>query len=187
MRKTLAVAILILGIAAATEAQDYTTYRTWSEAVAGIDAKYAKLTRISDPGTPASPGYTGFWFFGLEQFDVSGRYALGMKVYFQNRAVEATDKADMGIIDLQNGNKWTRIGESTAWNWQQGNRLQWRPHSDEILWNDRASDGSHFITQVYNFKTGARRTLPRPIYTLSPDGRYALTHDFERMTHGGTN
>src|SRR6058998_1219617 len=209
MCKPMAVAILILGIAAAAQAQQYTTYRTWSEVVAGAGAKYPALTRISDPGTTANgsargssreplsprsgrasaeiPAYTGFWFFGMDQFDATGRYALGMKVYFQNRAVEPTDKADMGILDLQNGNKWAKIGESTAWNWQQGNRLQWRPHSDEILWNDRAGDGSHFICQVYNFKTGARRTLPRPIYTLSPDGRYALTHDFERMTHGGTN
>jgi len=175
------------GNAAAAPAQDYTTYRTWSDVVAVVDAKYAKLTRISDPGTPASPAYTGFWFFGMDQFDATGRYALAMKVYFQNREVQPADKAHMGIIDLRNGNKWTKIGESTAWNWQQGNRLQWRPHSDEILWNDRAADGSHFITQVYHFKTGARRTLPRPIYALPPDGGYALTHDFQRMTHGGTS
>jgi hypothetical protein len=187
MRKTLSVAILTLAFAAAAEAQEYTTYKNWSEVVAGTNAKYATLKRISDPGTSTSPAYTGFWFFGMDQFDSTGRYSLGMKVTFQNRDVKSTDKAEMGIIDLQNANQWTKIGESTAWNWQQGNRLQWRPHSDEILWNDRAADNSHFITQVYNFKTGARRTLPRPIYCVSPDGRYALSQDFQRMTHGGTN
>jgi hypothetical protein len=35
-------------------------------------------------------------------------------------------------------------------------------------------------------KTGARRTLPRPIYDVSRDGAAALTHDFQRMKHGGT-
>ena len=29
--------------------------------------------------------------------------------------------------------------------------------------------------------------LPRPIYDLSPDGSTALTHDFERMKHRGTD
>lgn len=188
MRNTLSVAILTLALAAAAEAQEYTTYKTWSEVVAGTNAKYATLKRVSDPGTPTAPAYTGFWFFGLEQFDPTGQYALGMKVAFQNRDVRPTDKAEMGVIDLWNGNQWTKIGESTAWNWQQGNRLQWRPHSDEILWNDRADDNSTFVTRVFNWSTRKLvRTLKRPIYCVSPDGRYALTHDFQRMTHGGTN
>ena len=187
MRKLIGSAILTLAFVATAAAQDYTTYRTWSEVVAGTNAKYATIKRISDPGTSTSPAYTGFWFFGIDQFDSTGRYALGMKVYFQNRDVKSTDKADIGVIDLQNGNAWTKIGETTAWNWQQGCRLQWRPQSDEILWNDRAADNSHFICQAYNFKTGARRTLPRPIYDVSRDGRWALTHEFQRMTHGGTN
>ncbi len=36
-------------------------------------------------------------------------------------------------------------------------------------------------------RSRATRTLPRPIYTISPDGSTALTHDFHRMKHGGTN
>jgi hypothetical protein len=40
---------------------------------------------------------------------------------------------------------------------------------------------------VYDFRTGKKRTLPRPIYDLSPDGETALTHDFERMKHRGTD
>ena len=138
------------------------------------------------PGTSQRPVYTGFWFYDVLQFDVSGRYALAMKVYFQGRDVTATDRGDIGYFDLQDNFKWTKIGETTAWNWQQGCRLQWSPHSDEILWNDRAEDGSHFVCRAYNFKTGTRRTLPRPVYDVSRDGRFALTHDFQRMKHGGT-
>ena len=85
-------------------------------------------------------------------------------------------------------NAWSEIGQSTAWNWQQGNRLQWIPGSDEeIIWNDRSDDGKRFVSRIYNTRTKATRTLPRAIYTISPDGKTALTHDFERMKHGGTN
>src|SRR5207244_6483629 len=122
-----------------------------------------------------------FFFYPGLHVDTTGRYMLGMRVYFQNRPVQSSDRADIGIIDLKDGDKWTKIGESTAWNWQQGARLQWRPRSDEIVWNDRSDDGKKFVCRAYNFRTGARRTLARPIYDLSPDGSTALTHDFERM------
>ena len=181
----LVTTLLILGSGAST--REYTTYKTWDEVLAGTDAKYAPLVRVSDPGTDASPVYTGFWFFGVDQFDSTERYALGMKVYFQNRDVQPTDRADIGYFDLKNHNHWTKIGETTAWNWQQGARLQWRPRSDEILWNDHSDDGKSFVCRVYNFKSKARRTLPRPIYDVSSDGKFALTHDFARMKHGGTS
>jgi len=93
--------------------------------------------------------------------------------------------ADIGYFDLQQGNQWTKIGTTTAWNWQQGCRLQWRLNSDEIAWNDRADDNSHFITKLYNFKTKATRTLPRPIYHISPDGKHATSEDFQRIAWGG--
>jgi hypothetical protein len=154
--------------------------------VEGKNLEYAPVVRVSDPGTKERPAYTGFWFYDEQQFDVSGRYALGMKVYFQGRDVKPSDRGDIGYVDLRQGCKWTKIGETTAWNWQQGCRLQWRPNSDEILWNDRAEDGSHFVCRAYDFNTGARRTLPRPVYDVSADGAMALTHDFARMKHAGT-
>jgi hypothetical protein len=170
----------------AQEDPPYATYGSFTDLMAGENARYPKLVRVSEPGTSESPNYTGFFFYQCQQFDPTDRYILGMRIHCQNRDVRPTDRAEIGFVDLQSGYKWTRIGETTAWNWQQGARLQWRPGSDEILWNDRSDDGTRYVCRVYNFKTGARRTLPRPIYTPSPDGTAALTHDFERMKHGGT-
>ena len=183
----LIMAAALLVPAGRAKGEDYTTYRTWAELIEGAGAKYATLTRLSDPGTSEKPAYTGFWFFGVDQFDETGRYTLGMTVRFQNREVLPTDRAEVGYFDLKDGNRWTKVGESTAWNWQQGNRLQWPPRSNEILWNDRADDGRHFVTRAFDIKTRARRTLPMPIYAVSPDGRFALTHDYARMQHAGTN
>jgi uncharacterized protein YfiM (DUF2279 family) len=172
--------------AKAQENPPYTTYGSFAELRAGENAQYPKIVRISEPGTRESPNYTGFFFYQCQQFDPTDRYMLGMRVHCQNRDVRPTDRAEIGVIDLQDGYRWTQIEETTAWNWQQGARLQWRPGSNEILWNDRSDDGRRYVCRVHDFKTGARRTLPRPIYTPSPDGAVALTHDFERMKHGGT-
>jgi len=159
----------------------YTAYTNFDQVFEGRNARYAKLTRVSDPGTPEHRMYNGFFFYGVLQFDTTGRYLLGLRVYFQSRDVKADDRGDVGYIDLKDDFKWTKIGETTAWNWQQGNRLEWRPPLDEIVWNDRSDDGKKFVCRTYDFRTGIRRTLPRPIYELSPDGSTALTHDFERM------
>ena len=187
--RALAVAILIVSSCSPLDvfAQDYSTCKSWQEVVEGKNLRYATVIRVSDPGTNERPVYTGFWFFDGLQFDESGRYALAMKVDFQNRDVTPADRGEIGYIDLQDNNKWTKIGETRAWNWQQGCRLTWRGNSHEMLWNDRTEDGSHFVCRAYDFKTGASRTLPRPIYDVSRDGKFALTHNFERMKHGGTN
>ena len=180
--------LLVLGsIAPAEQILPYTTYTDFSQVLKGNGARYLSVRRISDPGSGEHRAYTGFFFYQCLQFDKTGRYLLGMRVYFQNRPVQPSDRADVGFIDLKDGDKWTKIGESAAWNWQQGARLQWRPGSDEIVWNDRSHDGKKYVARVYDFRSRKKRTLPRPIYDLSPDGSTALTHDFERMKHSGTD
>jgi hypothetical protein len=178
---------LALAIAYPAIAQNYTTYTSFEQLLEGRNAHYLKVTRVSDPGPSDHRAYTGFFFYQRFQFDPTGRYMLGLRIFAPDRIVLPTDRGEIGYFDKDNAWKWTKIGDTTAWDWQQGNQLQWRPKSDEILWNDRAEDNSHFVTRVYNFRTKKTRTLPRPIYELSPDGSYALTHDFERMKHGGTN
>src|SRR5215472_3761485 len=137
----------------------YTIYTSFHEVLEGRNARYPAITRVSDPGTDGHRVYTGFFFYQCLQFDATDRYLLGMRVYVQNRAVQPSDRGDIGFIDLRDGYKWTKIGETTAWNWQQGARLQWRPASDEIVWNDRSDDGASYVCRVYNSRTGKRRTL----------------------------
>jgi hypothetical protein len=184
LREVVIFAIALLPPAHAQENLPYTTYTSFSQVLEGRNARYLSITRVSDPGTNEHRTYTGFFFYQCLQFDPAGRYLLGMRVYFQNRLVEPTDRADIGVIDLKDANRWTKIGETTAWNWQQGARLQWRLGSDEIVWNARSDDGKKYVCSVYNFRTSKRRTLPRPIYDLSPDGATAPTHDFERIMSG---
>src|SRR5262249_2873619 len=136
----------------------YTTYTSFEEVLEGRGARYPALTRVSDPRAGGRSTYTGFFFYQVPQFDTTGRYLLGMSVGFQGRDVRPDDRAEIGYIDSKKQFEWTKIGETTAWNWQQGARLQWRPGSDEILWNDRADDGKSYVCRAYQFRTGVTRT-----------------------------
>jgi hypothetical protein len=126
------------------------------------------------------PKFHWFGYYDKLQFDPSGRYVLGMEVDFEHRSPRPDDVISVGMVDLKNGDAWTKLGESRAWCWQQGCMLQWRPGSEsEILWNDRR-DG-RFVCHILNVHTGGKRTLPYPIYSVSPDGRTAVAPDFRRV------
>lgn len=128
----------------------------------------------------SGPKHHWFGYYDKLQFDPSARYALGMEVEFEQRAPTPEDVIRIGMVDLEDGDRWVELGESRAWGWQAGCMLQWLPHSaNEIVWNDRM-DG-RFVCHILNVRTGRKRTLPHAIFTLSPDGQTALSIDFHRL------
>ena len=130
----------------------------------------------------SGPNHHWFGYYDKIQMDLSGRYVLGMEADFCFRSPTADDHLKIGIIDLNDNNKWKEIGTSRSWGWQQGCMLQWRPgSSEEIVWNDRVSD--RFVCKIYNLKSGETRIIPRAIYTLSPDGKFAICADFARINN----
>jgi len=127
-----------------------------------------------------APGHHWFGYYDKLQFDPTSRYVLGMRVDFEHRSPRADDVIQLGVIDLRDGDRWQDLGESRAWNWQQGCMLQWVPGSKtDVIWNDRR-DG-RFVSVIRNFKTGKERVIDAPVYTLSPNGREAVYPDFRRL------
>jgi len=126
------------------------------------------------------PKHHWFGYYDKLEFDPSCRYVLGMEVGFEHRSPRPDDVIKVGMVDLAEQDRWIELGESRAWCWQQGCMLQWRPGStSEILWNDREQD--RFVCHILDVKTRKQRTVPHPVYTVSPDGRWAVAPDFRRV------
>jgi len=126
------------------------------------------------------PKFHWFGYYDKLEFDPTSRYCLGMATDFEHRTPKPDDEIGIGMIDVRDGDKYIELGKSRAWCWQQGCMLQWRPGSKtEVVWNDREDDA--FVSHIVDVKTHKRRTLPRPIYTLSPDGKTAMSVDFARV------
>ncbi|QDU46970.1 hypothetical protein Mal52_54980 [Symmachiella dynata] len=126
------------------------------------------------------PKFHWFGYYDKLEFDPSGRYVLGMEVDFEHRSPRADDEIKIGMVDLQDNDRWIELGSSTAWGWQQGCMLQWRPGSDrEIVWNDR-EDG-RYVCRIMDVFSRKQRTIDQAIYALSPDGRTAVGLDFARV------
>ncbi|MGA0559198.1 hypothetical protein ACO2Q8_21245 [Larkinella sp. VNQ87] len=126
------------------------------------------------------PGFHWFGYYDKLQFDPTNRYVLGMQVGFEGRSPTADDVIKIGLIDLRKGDSWTELGESRAWGWQQGCMLQWVPGSvSEVIWNDRVGD--QYVSHIVDVFTRKKRTLPKAVYALSPDGRWAIGTEFSRI------
>jgi hypothetical protein len=103
-----------------------------------------------------------------------------MSVDFEHRSPRPDDRITIGMVDLQDQDRWIELGTSTAWCWQQGCMLQWMPgSSSQIIWNDR-QDGQ-YVSHLLNITSGVKTTIPHPIYAVSPDGRTAISTDFRRL------
>lgn len=150
----------------------------WTLSCVGL----AHRAMAAAPVRPITRGPKFHWFgyYDKLQFDPTGRYVLGMEVDFEHRSPTPDDIIRLGVIDTADSDRWTGIGSTCAWNWQQGCMLQWLPGSaTDVIWNDR-EDGQ-FVSRILNVRTGRRRTLPAPVYTLSPDGKSAIYPDFRRL------
>lgn len=126
------------------------------------------------------PKHHFFGYFDKYPWDKSGRYLLAHETEFMGRQPKAGDYATIGLIDLEDHNQFVPLDDTLAWCWQQGAMLQWLNDSDtKIIYNDR--EGDHFVARILDIETGTIDTICRPVYCLSPDGKYALSVNFSRL------
>ncbi len=152
------------------------TRRTWLGCLSLTAAQEKPAVRAITRG----PKFHWFGYYDKLQFDPTGRYALAMEVDFEHRSPRPDDVVRLGMVDLGDRDRWIPLAETRAWNWQQGAMLQWLPGSDrEVIFNDR--QGDRFISVILDVRSRKRRTLPGPIYAVSPDARWAVAPDFRRL------
>lgn len=170
-----------------------TSRRDFMSQIAGLVPALAGWSVVSTPAWAAEtlppvraitrgPKFHWFGYYDKLEFDPTGRYVLGMEVDFEHRSPRPDDVIKVGMVDLKDGDRWIELGESRAWNWQQGCMLQWLPGSrTEVLWNDRDQD--RYVCHILDVHSRKKRTLPAPVYTVSPDARWGVSPDFRRLNH----
>lgn len=149
----------------------------------GAVARAADSREAMTPPTRIISQGDGFFWFGYYdklQFSPDDRFVLCNRVRFEHRSPQPTDEIEVGMIDLQDHDRWIPLGKSVAWNWQQGCMLQWVPGTKaSVIWNDRRAD--RFIAHIVDIETNTKNTIDSPIYSLSADGKTAVSCDFSRV------
>lgn len=127
------------------------------------------------------PKHHFFGYYDKCPWDATGRYLLAKQVDFFDRNPEPGEAVTVGMVDLKDDDRFIALDETQAWSWQQGTMLQWLGSASdrEIVYN--SVENGRYVAIVRDVHNGRTRTLPRPIYALSDDGRQAVTLDYDRL------
>jgi len=151
---------------------------------------YAISKKIKSEGNIkcVSPDDGKEYFFGYydkSPWDATGRYMLCMRAKDTWSEPDPSGEAEILLFDLNldvNDKDYCRVLAKThTWNVQQGCMAQWLgpDYSSRIIYNDLRDDNYKSI--ILDIKSGEGRVLPMPVYTVSNDGKTALSLDFSRL------
>ena len=126
-----------------------------------------------------------FGYYDKSPWDITDRYMLCMKANDTWSDVSPKETADILLIDTQKNeddkDRVKKIAETRAWNVQQSCMLQWLgpDYSGRVLYNDYR-DGK-YVSVILTLATMEEKVIPAPVYSVSADGKFALTLDFSRL------
>lgn len=126
-----------------------------------------------------------FGYYDKSPWDINDRYMLCLRANNTWDDVSPKEKADIILIDTNkkydDPQRTKKIAETSTWNVQQGCMLQWlgSDFSERIIYND-FRDG-RYVSVILNISTKEERIINAPVYTVSADGKTALTLDFSRL------
>lgn len=154
---------------------------------------YAVSKKIKSEGNifKVSPDADGEYFFGYydkSPWDATMRCMICMRAKDTWSEPDPKGTAEILLIDTEEGLKGSSgsngvkvIATTHCWNVQQGCMAQWLgpDFKSRILYND-LRDGK-YCSVILDVESGDERVLPMPCYTVSPDGKTALSLDFSRL------
>lgn len=145
--------------------------------------RWLHFSSALDPVKPVTSGplHHFFGYYDKSPWNASGQLMLGHEAGFNDRAPTAEDQIGIGVIHLGDGNRFEKLADGRAWNWQQGAMAQWHPADPERLFihNDRRE--GHFVGVVRDVNKGEQAVLERPIYAVLPDGLTGFSLNFARL------
>lgn len=124
-------------------------------------------------------------FFDTSPISPDGRYLAACILPRGDRLPLPRERAGILLVDLETGAEEV-IAETEGWAIQVGANLQWGDNRT-LYYNDLYPDAWAPCLVGLDIFTGEKRRMKNGVFMLSPDGRYALTHNLakSRLTQNG--
>ncbi len=138
-------------------------------------------TKLPARAITSGPKHHFFGYYDKCPWDKTGRYHLSMEIDFCDRQPKTGEELTLGMVDLKDKDRYIPFDKTAAWCWQQGTMLQWLGSAPdkEVVYNSVAD--KEYVAIVRDVHSNKTRTLPRPIYALSNDGKQAVSLPFDRL------
>lgn len=137
-----------------------------------------ELSRVPIQTISPDDGYDYFFaYYDLQPYDARSARHLAHRADFHHRIPNDRDVVEIGYIDLAD-KAFVKLGESRAWNFQQGSLLQWFDDL-HVIYNDYRN--GEYCSVIKQVNTGEERVLCMPLANLSRDRRWGLSINFPRI------
>ncbi len=127
--------------------------------------------------------YKEGYFYGFHDtcpFSFDNSKVLANHVLIPLRMPKPGEGLEVGYFNFDGKElqDYVKLGDSCAWNYHKGCRLQW-VDSNRVIFN--TAIGGVMKSEIVSIDTKESRIIDAPIDTVSPDGRYATTFSYERL------
>jgi hypothetical protein len=126
------------------------------------------------------PAHHFFGYYEKSPWNSSQTLLLAHEVDFNDHAPGPNDRVRLGVINLSN-HRFEQLGDSLAWNWQQGAMLTWHPANPERLFVHNDMRNSQHVGVVRDISGEEIAAYDRPIYSILPNGKVAFLVSFARL------
>lgn len=121
-----------------------------------------------------------FGYYDVKQFDSKNEKMLAMSV--KKGADPAKDDADIGYYDLSDyKSEYIKLTQTGAWCWQQGARLRFHPHNDNIILFNDISNNTYVCKEYDIEKRKVVNEYQDAFYDIDNDMKYGLTINYSRL------
>ncbi len=120
-------------------------------------------------------------YYAINAWSADGRYVTVLETTVTNRLPTEEDVAALGVVDLRENNRFIPLTETRCWNFQEATMAHWlaTAPNTQFIYNDLV-DGK-FVSVVFDMKTRAKRLVPHPVSTVSPNGKEAVSINYARL------
>lgn len=120
-------------------------------------------------------------FHDIQAFSKDNTKVLANKLYMDLKMPSKEDFIDIGYFEFDGKdlNKFVKLGESNAWNYHKGCRLQWRLNGRSVIYN--CTHEGVMIAKTIDISSQSEQIISSPIDSVSLDGKFATSFSYERL------
>lgn len=119
-----------------------------------------------------------FGFHDITPFSADGTKHLAGRLTLPLRMPDKNDLLEVGCWTGVGFSEWIHVGETGAWNYHKGCRLQWLTDK-ECIYNN--VEDNQLCANIVDVETSAQRRVSWPIDTVNATGTIAATFSYERL------